>query len=121
MPLDKAFVANEMGGVVLLGSRRRTSGQGIFPRIPSGSPVSDLYDDIDLTGAATLYSYTVIHPNPKTGQQPFVLAYVDYEQDARVFARLDCPPSAVRIGMMVEARPTDETNVGFVFVPAGEK
>lgn len=120
MKLDQSYVVDEGGRVILLGSRSKATGKGIFPRVPSASPVASLYEALDVAGPGILYSYTVIHPNPKTGQQPFVLAYVDFAQDARIFARLECASAAVHIGMAVEAKTMDPPDSGIVFVPSQE-
>jgi len=121
MTSNSVVMVNDAGLTVLLASRRKATGQGMFPRIPTESPVSALYENLDLCGPAILYSFTVIHPNPKTGLQPFVLALADYQGHARVLARLDCCPSAVRIGMSIEAKTIDEDGARFVFVPTKVK
>ncbi|PZQ45727.1 MAG: nucleotide-binding protein [Rhodovulum sulfidophilum] len=113
--------AGRDGGVALLASRERTGGKGVFPRIPSECPAAALYEDIELTGPATLYSFTVIHPSPRSGEAPFVLALADFGGEARVFGRLIHPIDAVSIGMRLEVRPSDpEDRASYHFVPAGE-
>jgi len=72
----------------LQASREKTTGHGIFPRVPDTSPSADRYEPILLSPEAILYSFTVIHPNPKTGQQPFTLIYADFPESTRVFGRL---------------------------------
>lgn len=89
--------------ITLLASRSKAGGKGTFPRIPSHTPVAGLYEDIELGGTASLYSYTIIHPNPKLGTSAFVLALVDYPGETRVFGRLSCPAEDLRIGMSVHA------------------
>ncbi|MDD9723602.1 OB-fold domain-containing protein [Sulfitobacter sp. PR48] len=111
------------GAITLLASRSRAGGKGMFPRIPTQSPVSGLYEDIELCGPASLYSYTVIHPNPKSGKSPFVLALVDFAGETRVFGRLNCPTDAVQIGMSVQAYPDPDgetSDTAYHFVPVGE-
>lgn len=121
MEAAKTFGVNDARQLMLRGSRHKTTGRGIFPRVPDGSPVAALYADLDLEGPATLYSFTVIHPGPKSGKPPFVLAYADFPQDTRVFASLACAPDRVRIGMAVEARATSANADAFVLVPVEEK
>ncbi len=42
-----------------------------------------------MTGPGTVYSFTVIHPAPKTGQPPYALGYVDTaRRSVRIFGRL---------------------------------
>lgn len=116
--MEPVFKTNG-NGLTLLASRSRTGGQAVFPRIPATSPAAPLYEDIDLTGPAQLYSHTVIHPNPKTGQQPFVLALVDFAEGARVFGRLELAPEAVVIGMSVAAAAAEGPDgPTYRFVPA---
>jgi uncharacterized OB-fold protein len=119
--MEQVFKASGDGRqVILLGSRSRSGGGGVFPRIPAHSPAAHLYEDIELAGPAQLYSYTVIHPGPKTGKPPFVLILADYPQNARVFGRLDMDPEQVTIGMQVEARANPASDDGsYHFVPAG--
>lgn len=104
--------------MTLLASRSKLTGKGIFPRVPHHSPVGKNYEDIELAGPAFLYSYTIIHPSPKTGLSPFALAYADFPEEVRVFARLDCPLELIRIDMNVEPRVAGD---GFVLVPAEER
>lgn len=105
--------------ITLLASRNKSDGKGVFPRIPESSPAAHLYEDIELTGTGTLYSYTVMHPNPKTGQPSFVLALVDYSEDVRVLGRLSAKPETVEIGMRVAAKPTEDPDgSSYCFVPA---
>lgn len=120
MPFEPAFVASATGELTLLASRDKATGLGVFPRLPATSPAASRYEDLDLQGQASLYSYTVIHPNPKSGLTPFVLAMVDYPQKVRVVGRLDCAPKDVTIGMKLDCRQSGELASGFVFGPAGE-
>ncbi|NLS04149.1 OB-fold domain-containing protein [Rhizobium sp. P32RR-XVIII] len=93
--------------VRLEASRDKSTGKGIFPRIPATSPSADRFEPITLSEVATLYSFTVIHPNPKTGLTPFVLVYADFPEDARVFGRLELPEGQrPAIGMTI--RPVSE-------------
>lgn len=103
----------------LQASRHRATGQGIFPAIPETSPAASQYEPLALSEEAELYSFTVIHPSPKTGQPPFTLVYADFPEKARVFGRLDLPDGEKpRIGMML--RPVADA-AGYVFIPASEK
>ena len=102
----------------LQASRDRATGQGIFPAIPETSPAASRYEPITLSDHAVLYSFTVIHPNPKSGQPPFALAYADFPEKARVFGRLRMPTGErPRIGMVL--RPVADAD-GYVFIPAPE-
>jgi uncharacterized OB-fold protein len=92
-----------------------------------GSPAAPRFEAITLSDVAMLYSFTVIHPNPKTGQAPFALIYADFPEDVRVFGRLDLSEGdRPRIGMSVrvvpeEAVASDETTgPAYRFVSAAE-
>ncbi|MCP6335838.1 OB-fold domain-containing protein, partial [Klebsiella pneumoniae] len=64
---------------------------------------------------AELYSFTVIHPSPKTGLAPFALVYADFPEDVRVFGRLDLPEGArPEIGMRIA--PVGASAEAYVFV-----
>jgi uncharacterized protein len=100
-------------------SRDRRTGQCVFPRIPETSPAAPRYEPVELSERATLYSFTIIHPNPKTGQAPFPLVYADFPEAARVFGRLRLPEGQrPRIGMALVA-VSDEAGQ-YVFTPAPE-
>jgi uncharacterized OB-fold protein len=96
--------------VNLNASRDIQSGKGIFPGVPSTSPSADRYEPIKLSGEADLYSFTVIHPNPKTGHQPFALIYADFAEDTRVFGRLRLNNGeSPKIGMRLRVSSDDRS------------
>jgi uncharacterized OB-fold protein len=78
---------------------------------------------VQLSDEATLYSFTIIHPNPKSGLRPFVLAYADFPERVRVFGRLRMPEGMrPSIGMrlcVIAASSEGETGVtdSYCFVP----
>ncbi|MDM0117021.1 OB-fold domain-containing protein [Variovorax sp. J22R133] len=72
----------------LLASRHKSTGQIMFPPYAEGSPLNAAHERIELQGEGTVYSFTVIHPNPKSGEQPFALGYVDLPGPVRIFGRL---------------------------------
>ena len=99
------WIADRVGRLVLVGSRDLQSGKCVFPRIPENSPSAPRFAAIDLSQRGILYSFTVIHPNPKTAEKPFVLAYVDFPEGARAFGRLDLGPGTkAEIGIVVEVQ-----------------
>lgn len=73
----------------LLASRHRVSGELVFPPISVHSPLVDQYEVVELEGEGALYSYTIIHPSPKSGLQPFALGYVDLPGPVRLFGRVN--------------------------------
>ena len=86
----------------LTASRHRKTGHVFFPEIPSNFPVAGEYEPISLSENATLYSFTIVHPSPKSGQPPFTLAYADFPEGVRVMGRL-AGETAPRIGASVRA------------------
>lgn len=109
--------------VTLLASRSLADGKGVFPRLPVRSPAAGLYEDTELKGTAKLYSFTIIHPNPKSGKPPFVQVLADFDNHTRVFGRLEYPHQDVRIGMLLEARASsdqDSESGSYHFVVAEE-
>jgi uncharacterized OB-fold protein len=107
----------------LVASRRRSSGALVFPRVPDSSPAAPDFEPVDLSASATLYSFTTIHPNPKTGEPPFTLAYADFSEGVRVFGRLQFPrETAPKIGMLLDVvvRAATQEDLQYYFVPANE-
>jgi uncharacterized OB-fold protein len=108
------FETTARDGLRLQASREKASGKGVFPRIPENSPAWERFEPILLSSKATLYSFTVIHPNPKTGLKPFTLVYADFPEDVRVFGKLDLAEGErVRIG--AELRVMAAPNAGYLF------
>src|ERR1700749_1614949 len=78
-----SWVSERPDGFGLVGSKDLKTGKCIFPRIPETSPSASRYAAIELSRRGAVYSFTVIHPNPKTGEKPFTLAYVAFPKGAR--------------------------------------
>jgi uncharacterized OB-fold protein len=108
----------------LTGSRDKQTGKGIFPAIPAASPAAPRYEPLLLSEEATLYSYTIIHPNPKSGLPPFALAYADFPEGVRVFGRLHLregtrPQIGMRLRTAASARQDeDQSPDSYFFVLA---
>jgi uncharacterized OB-fold protein len=112
------------GGGSLVASRHRSTGQHVFPRLPAHSPAAPTYEPATLSTQAWLYSFTVIHPNPKTGQAPFTLVYADFPEGVRVFGRLRLPDGTqpiigARLEVVIETSADGEAY--YAFVPAREE
>jgi uncharacterized OB-fold protein len=118
-----AAPGSERAGVNLTASRDVKTGKGVFPRVPSASPSANRYQPITLSSEADLYSFTVIHPNPKTGLKPFALIYADFAEDTRVFGPLRLNEGEKpTIGMRVRVATDDVTgdiDTNYFFEPAG--
>ena len=96
----------------LLASRHRVTGDLVFPPVPVHSPLAGQYDAVALADKGALYSYTIIHPAPKTGISPFALGYVDLPGPARLFGRVKGQRRPV-IGDACRVLPDD--TYGYVF------
>lgn len=118
------WIDNQSGVRKLAVSRSRTTGQCVFPRLPEQSPSARRFESATLSAHARLYSFTIIHPNPKTGRKPFALVYADFPEGARVFGRLALPEDTRPvIGTRIEAviEPSaDSGEFSYSFIPAPE-
>ncbi len=96
----------------LLASCHDATGEWLFPALPEHSPLASHHATVPVSGIGTVYSFTVIHPAPKTGLPPYALGYVDFEGPVRIFGRLQGKDRPA-IGDRYVPRP-DET-YGYVF------
>ncbi|GJG94738.1 Zn-ribbon domain-containing OB-fold protein [Cupriavidus pauculus] len=96
----------------LLASRHHATGEWLFPALPEHSPLASQHATVPVQGVGTVYSFTVIHPAPKTGQPPYALGYVDFDGPVRIFGRLQGNDRPV-IGSRYAALPDD--TYGYVF------
>lgn len=118
------WLSTQPDGFHLVGSKDLKTGKCIFPRIPESSPSASRYAAIDLSRRGVVYSFTVIHPNPKKGEKPFALAYVDFPEGARAFGRLDLPEGeTAKVGMVVEVciQSSAAAGVHYSFIPTTER
>ncbi|MEM5316943.1 OB-fold domain-containing protein [Paraburkholderia sp. JHI869] len=111
------------GRVVLQAYRYTGREEVFFPPLPLTSPQRARTELVELRGAPTLYSFTVMHPSPKTGKPPTALGYADYPEGVRIFGRLVYP--AGRRPMIGDALvpcliDTDEGTV-YAFEPQDEE
>lgn len=90
------------GSVRLYASQQTGTDKVYFPPLPEQSPLRDGFKTILLSPTGSLYSYTIIHPSPKTGRPSFVLAMVDFPEKVRVLGKLIVDDSKqLAIGMPV--------------------
>ena len=97
----------------LVASRDLESGEWVFPAVADNSPLAPRHAAVPVEGTGVVYSWTAIHPSPKSGLAPYALGYVDFPGPVRIFGRLQGRPA---IGDRYVARP-DET-LGYVFEAA---
>jgi uncharacterized OB-fold protein len=109
----------------LLGSQCETCGTRVFPardfcpRCDSEAAPAP----VELSPTGTVFSYTVVRQSPGARPVPYVLAYVDLDDQVRVLAQLDDEPLAAHIGQRVHlvlrnvAPPTEDARLGYAFAP----
>ena len=103
-------------------SRSTKSGKLVFPEIPAESAVKALFEPATVPNKAKLYSYTTIHPNPKTGLPPFSLGYADFGDELRVFGKLKlAPDQKPEIGMALSLEPLNDADSGPAYLLAPAK
>ncbi len=82
---------------------------------------------VALSPTGTVFSYTVVRQAPGTRAVPYVLAYVDLDDQVRVLAQVDGEPQDVHIGQRVQlvlrnvVPPPDEPRLGYAFTPHLQK
>jgi uncharacterized OB-fold protein len=80
-------------------------------------------DEVEFSGRATLYSFSIVHANPMppfNDLVPYVAALVDLEEGPRIATRLvDLDPQDAAIGMRLVARfeAVDEAEGIVLFAP----
>ena len=113
MPLSDTGLWGQKPELALLASRNRRTNEIVFPPVHETSPLAADHELLPIGRNGSLYSFTVINPNPKSGQAPYALGYVDLtDQPVRLFGRLRGRGTPA-IGTRYRAEP-DET-FGYVF------
>lgn len=112
MPIDTSGLWSTDTPPALLASRAHATGECLFPTLPEHSPLASHHATVPVRGAGTVYSFTVIHPAPKTGLPPYALGYVDFDGPVRIFGRLQGKDRPV-IGDRYVPQPDD--TYGYVF------
>lgn len=111
----------DWNGQHLIASREIATGKIHFPPIKNSSPLAAHYHRVALAQTASLYSFTIIYPNKKSGKAPFVLAYADFPGDVRVFGTLVVPEGTrPQIGQPLRTafRVDAEGQMHYFFEPA---
>lgn len=96
----------------LLASVNRGNGEWVFPVVPDDSPLAAQYTATPIQNVGTVYSFTIIHPSPKSGLPPYALGYVDFEGPVRIFGRL---VGKERPGIGDRYMPVPDDTFGYVF------
>lgn len=95
----------------LIASRDTKTGALRFPAFPADSPLAAGQEVVELEGTGKVYSYSAIHPNPKSGAQPFALGYVDLPGPVRIFGRIEGDTVRIDAACRAVAHP----EFGYVF------
>jgi len=99
----------------LLASRDLQTRELLFPAVPPDSPLAARHETVAIAPVGAVYSFTVIHPAPKSGEAPYALGYVDFPGPVRLFGRLQGAPRPA-IGERVATRRDER--FGYVFETA---
>lgn len=86
-------------GVLCGKCRTRTFPSRAF--CPSCNSTEDLCS-VALSPYGVVFSYTIVRQAPGTRPTPYVLAYIDLEDEVRVMAQVEAGREEVHIGMPVE-------------------
>lgn len=62
-----------------------------FPPLPATSPLASSSEIVELGGTPVLYSFTIVHPGPRSSKAPVALGQVDYPEGLRIFGRIETP------------------------------
>jgi uncharacterized OB-fold protein len=95
----------------LLASRHLRTGALRFPPFRSPSVLSAAHEQVSLRSTGRIYSFTRVHPNPRSGEAPFALGYVDLPGPVRIFGRLR--GDDIHVGAECEVIP--DAQFGYVF------
>lgn len=95
----------------LIASRDTRTAALRFPAFTDDSPLVAGHETVEIPELGKVYSFSTVHPNPKSGAQPFALGYVDLPGPVRIFGRI--AGGEVRIGATCQAVPDAE--FGYVF------
>lgn len=87
---EQAYRKNSDGTVVLMGRRCTGCSKRFFPAVDFCDACDgDAFEAIELEPRGTLYSYSEIHVAPKYFPTPYVVGYVDFGPDLRVFGQIE--------------------------------
>lgn len=95
----------------LIASRDTRTGTLRFPAFGDDSPLVLGQETMEIPEGGKVYSFSTIHPSPKSGAQPFAVGYVDLPGPVRIFGRIQ--GGEVRIGAACEA--VADAEFGYVF------
>jgi len=95
----------------LLASRDVHTGALRFPPFRADSVLAAHQERVPLASSGRIYSFTTVHPNPKSGEPPFALGYVDLAGPVRIFGRIR--GEAIVVDAPCEVVPDDKLGYAF--------
>jgi len=100
----KLWRTAENGKTSLIGRRCDTCGKRSFsPTIYCDACLGESFSEADLGSCGVLYTFSEVHVAPKEFTTPYVVGYVDFDPDIRVFAQLEGEAASFAPGDSVEA------------------
>ena len=87
------------GEVRLLGARCPVCGTRVFPakEVCHECGNDQGFEEALLSPTGTLYSFAEMHAKMKGFPSPYVVAYVDLDEDVRVFGQVEHPASELKV------------------------
>ncbi len=95
----------EKGGqIVMVGTQCEGCGKRFFPSVAFCDQCDgDAFKTMDIGSHGKLYSYSEIHVAPKAFETPYVVGYVDFGDDVRVFGQI--AHQAAELELDITVRP----------------
>ena len=92
----------EADGLVLIGRRCQGCGKRFFPAVAlCDSCEGEAFEPVEIERHGTLYSYSEIHVAPRAFPTPYVVGYVDFGDDLRVFGQIAGSAAELELGCRV--------------------
>ncbi|MDA8233349.1 MAG: OB-fold domain-containing protein [Clostridia bacterium] len=97
------FVVPENGEApYLMGYKCENCGKVWFPKLELCPGCWSDLNQIKLSRQGTLYSYSVIHIGQPGIKTPYVVGYIDFPENVRIYGQLEIEPDKVKTGIPVE-------------------
>jgi len=91
------------GTIVLLGEKCSGCGKRFFPKVAFCDQCDgDTFEVTEIGARGNLYSFSEIHVAPKAFKTPYVVGYVDFGDDVRVFGQIDHPAAELDVDIAVK-------------------
>ena len=89
-PSDHSWI-EENNQICLIGNRCLNCNKTMFPtkNYCDNCGNSENFEELKVSHTGSLYSYTEVHVAPKEFEVPFIVGYVDFPEDVRIFGQID--------------------------------